>query len=79
MATKTKPPTFATRLRALREHAGISAYELAKRSGVSAPMIRNIEAGTNLPGWEVVCKLADALGVSVAEFRKALAGKDGDA
>lgn len=68
----TKPkPTFATRLRALREQAGLSAYALGKKSGVSDQTILNIEAGKNQPGWEVACKLADALGVSVAEFRAA--------
>lgn len=66
-----KQPTFATRLRALREQAGISAYELARRSGVSAQMISEVQRGKAVPGWEIACKLADGLGVSVAEFRAA--------
>lgn len=69
MSRAKQPPTFAARLRALRTAAGISAYELAKRSTVSKQMISQIETGQAVPGWEIVCKLADALGVSVAEFR----------
>jgi transcriptional regulator with XRE-family HTH domain len=61
-------PAFADRLRELRLRAGISQYELAKRSGVSGQAISRIEKGEREPGWSTVRKLARALGVSVAVF-----------
>src|SRR5262245_42475891 len=61
-------PTFADRLKDLRETAGISQYELAKRSGLSRQALSNLELGNREPTWETVRTLARALGVSVAEF-----------
>ena len=59
---------FARRLQQLREVAGISQYELAKRSGVSKQAVSNLELGNREPSWETVRRLARALGVSVAAF-----------
>jgi transcriptional regulator with XRE-family HTH domain len=63
----TREHTFAARLAELRRAAGLSKYELGKRSGVTAQAIGKLEAGAK-PSWESVRRLARALGVSVAEF-----------
>jgi transcriptional regulator with XRE-family HTH domain len=59
---------FGDRLKELREAAGISMYELAKRSNVSAASLSRYEEGDRDPQWQTVVKLARALGVSVSEF-----------
>ncbi len=64
-----KPPTFAARLIALRETVGLTRYALAKASKVSQGQLAHLEAGRRGPNWLTVCKLADALGVSVQAFR----------
>lgn len=61
-------PSFAARLKELREKAGLSQYELAKRAGLSRQAISHIEAGNREPGWNTVLKLAQALGVNVLAF-----------
>jgi len=68
MAQK-KTDVFASRLRQLREAAGLSTHALAERAGVSQAQVSLVEAGKRSPGWAVATKLADALGVSVADFR----------
>ncbi len=64
-------PTFGTRLRQLREAAGLSGAALAEAAGVTAEAVRLIETGEREPRWSTVRKLAKALGVSVAEFERA--------
>lgn len=61
-------PSFAARLRQLREEAGISQYELARRSGLTNQSISLLEKGDREPTWDTVRKLARGLGVSVAAF-----------
>jgi putative transcriptional regulator len=66
----TKPVPFSKRLTALRKVAGISMYELAKRSGVSKQALSALEKGQYKPSWETVCAIADALQVDVSAFRE---------
>ena len=56
---------------ALGTDTGIAAgtAALATAAGLSRPAVYALEAGKRSPAWETVCKLADALGVSVAKFR----------
>lgn len=63
------PHSFAVRLKALRESRSLSVADLAKKAGLSRTALHHLEAGTRKPVWDTVCKLADALGVSVARFR----------
>jgi putative transcriptional regulator len=63
-----KKPHFATRLQELREEAGLSAYALAQRAGVSRQAISRLESGENQPSWEMVQKLALALTLSTDSF-----------
>jgi len=47
---------------------GWSANELARRAGVSAPMIRNIERGRMSPTLDFISRLCPALGVRLGEL-----------
>lgn len=68
--TPTQPPaTFAARLAALRTAAGLSQQALADAAGVHRVQVARYESGAFEPPWPVVCRLADALGVSVQAFR----------
>jgi transcriptional regulator with XRE-family HTH domain len=60
--------SFARKLQELREAAGISQYELAKRSGLSKQAVSNLELGNREPTWETVQALARGLGVEVGAF-----------
>jgi transcriptional regulator with XRE-family HTH domain len=64
----SQQPNFGTRLKQLREAAGLTGYALAKHSGVSAQAIFLIEQEGRDPHFSTACKLARALGVSVAVF-----------
>lgn len=59
---------FATKLKQLREQAGLSMYALAKQSGVSKQALSRLELGINEPAWETVQRLALALGVDCRSF-----------
>jgi len=71
MKSKSKTQnSFATRLRAFRVEAGLTAYALAKKSSVSKQTVSNLESGRiRFPSWDVACKLADALGVTLDNLR----------
>jgi transcriptional regulator with XRE-family HTH domain len=68
---------FADRLRDLREKAGLTQAQLAKDSGLPLGSIRNYEQGQREPYWQVVFKLAAALGVSCEAFAECV--EDGEA
>ncbi|NMF00047.1 helix-turn-helix domain-containing protein [Aneurinibacillus aneurinilyticus] len=56
---------IGTRVRQLREKSGMTAVELAEKSGVSQGYISQIENGKRPnPGEDILRKIADALGVS---------------
>ena len=59
---------FGTRLKELRESAGLTVYALAKRAKLTQINIHRIENGERDPAWATAVKLAEALGVSLAEF-----------
>lgn len=49
---------------------GWSMYKLAKKSGVHQSNFSNLKAGRMKEmSWTNMCKIADALGVSMDEFR----------
>lgn len=55
----------------LRESRKLSRYRLAKLSGVNESTLQMIENSENPnPTFRVMCKIADALGVSLDELRK---------
>ena len=60
--------TFAGRLRELREAAGITRYELAKRAQLPKQTVYKLEQGDRDPSWTTAVALANALGVNVSVF-----------
>ena len=56
---------FAANLRAYRAMAGMTQTELAKATGTTRSMINNYEQGRSEPSFEVLCRMAAALGVEL--------------
>jgi transcriptional regulator with XRE-family HTH domain len=54
-------PQVGLRVRALREARGMSLRDLAQRSGVSAPMLSQVERGETSPTLTVATKIAAGL------------------
>lgn len=52
-------------LKTIREAKGISVDDLAEKTGLTKMKIWNYESGRNQPDPETLCKLADALDVSL--------------
>src|SRR5437763_12716003 len=65
---KPKQETFVDRLCSLREAAGLSQYEVAKRTGLSKETLSKLEKGDREPAWMTVRLLAHVLGVSITAF-----------
>jgi transcriptional regulator with XRE-family HTH domain len=57
-----------TRVRALRESMDLSLRELALRSGVSAPMLSQVERGEASPTLAVAAKIAAGLELSLSQL-----------
>jgi transcriptional regulator with XRE-family HTH domain len=57
--------SFGGHMRALREEAGLSRPELARRAGVPVSTLRNWEADRGFPNMPALLRLAKALGVRV--------------
>lgn len=75
-ATEHRPPQgrnhlpgFPRRLRELRQGLKLTQLGLARLAGTSESAIAYLERGLRAPSLELACRLADALGVSVDEFR----------
>uniref|UniRef100_UPI002A7611C4 helix-turn-helix transcriptional regulator n=1 Tax=Patulibacter defluvii TaxID=3095358 RepID=UPI002A7611C4 len=62
------------RLRALREHAGLSQAQLAERARVSRALVSAVERGRHRPAVDTALRLAAAVGSTVEE----LFGPDAD-
>jgi transcriptional regulator with XRE-family HTH domain len=60
--------TFAEKLRALREQAGLSEAKLADLASVSFGAVHNYGLGIRTPTFPAVVKLARALGVTCEAF-----------
>ena len=58
----------ANRIRNWRKEKRLSLDELSRRAGVSKGMLVEIEKGAANPSIAILCKLAAALGVSVADI-----------
>ena len=56
------------RIRALREARGLSLRDLTDRSGVSAPMLSQVERGETSPTLAVATKIASGLGLSLSQL-----------
>ncbi|MHA6882923.1 helix-turn-helix domain-containing protein [Ralstonia pseudosolanacearum] len=58
----------SSRLKALRREHNLTLDELSRRSGVSKGMLVEIEKGEANPSIAILCKVAAAFGVSVADI-----------
>jgi XRE family transcriptional regulator, regulator of sulfur utilization len=73
-ATSTKRPqaetgsAAGTRVKALREAMGFSLRDLAERSGVSAPMLSQVERGETSPTLAVGEKIAAGLELTLSQL-----------
>jgi transcriptional regulator with XRE-family HTH domain len=63
---------LAAVLRRLRTERGESQEAVAYRSGLSSGSYARIELAQSAPGWDTVCSIADALGVSMAKLGAAV-------
>src|ERR1700759_185923 len=58
------------RIRALREAMGLSLRDLAQRSGVSSPMLSQVERGETSPALASAPKIAAGLGRTLTQLRR---------
>ena len=58
----------ANRIRSWRKEKKLSLDELSRRASVSKGMLVEIEKGAANPSIAILCKLAAALGISVADI-----------
>src|SRR5438132_7310654 len=56
------------RVKALRDGMGLSLRDLAERSGVSAPMLSQVERGETSPTLAVAGKIASGLELSLSQL-----------
>lgn len=63
---------FAELIQKLREQAGLSQSELAKRAGVPVRSVQNWEQGHRQPRPLALLPLAEALGVPVEKLIKSM-------
>ena len=61
-------PTVGPRIHALREAMGLSLRDLAERSGVSAPMLSQVERGETSPTLAVATKIASGLELTLSQL-----------
>jgi transcriptional regulator with XRE-family HTH domain len=59
---------FGTRIRRLREGMDLSLRDLADRSGVSAPMLSQVERGETSPTLSVADRIAGGLELSLSQL-----------
>jgi transcriptional regulator with XRE-family HTH domain len=67
-ATGGDTPPVGARIRALREAMGFSLRDLAERSGVSAPMLSQVERGETSPTLAVATKIAAGLELTLSQL-----------
>jgi len=72
MATTTNDTpevlSIGPRVRALREAGGLSLRDLAERSGVSAPMLSQVERGETSPTLAVASRIASGLDLRLSQL-----------
>ena len=64
----TSPAAVGARVRALREAMDLSLRELAVRSGVSAPMLSQVERGETSPTLQVATRIAHGLELRLSQL-----------
>ncbi len=64
----TSPPALGARVRALRDAMDLSLRDLAQRSGVSAPMLSQVERGETSPTLQVATRIAHGLELRLSQL-----------
>src|SRR5215203_3127264 len=67
-APRDSAASVGPRVRALREAMGLSLRDLAERSGVSAPMLSQVERGETSPTLAVAGKIAAGLELTLSQL-----------
>jgi transcriptional regulator with XRE-family HTH domain len=62
------PATIGARVKALRESSSLSLRDLAARSGVSAPMLSQVERGETSPTLSVAARIASGLELRLSQL-----------
>jgi transcriptional regulator with XRE-family HTH domain len=65
---RTSPEALGARVRALREAMDLSLRDLAERSGVSAPMLSQVERGETSPTLQVAARIAAGLELRLSQL-----------
>jgi transcriptional regulator with XRE-family HTH domain len=68
MATLQHPAPIGPRIRALRDASGLSLRDLAERSGVSAPMLSQVERGETSPTLAIGARFASGLDLRLSQL-----------
>ena len=69
MAAAVEPvPAIGPRVKALREAMDLSLRDLAERSGVSAPMLSQVERGETSPTLQVAARIAAGLELRLSQL-----------
>ena len=66
--TAASPEVLGARVRALREAMDLSLRDLAERSGVSAPMLSQVERGETSPTLQVATRIASGLDLRLSQL-----------
>jgi transcriptional regulator with XRE-family HTH domain len=66
--TEPTVPALGPRIRALREGMDLSLRDLAERSGVSAPMLSQVERGETSPTLQVAERIAAGLDLRLSQL-----------
>jgi transcriptional regulator with XRE-family HTH domain len=67
-ANGARTDSVGPRVRALRESMGLSLRDLTERSGVSAPMLSQVERGETSPTLAVATRIAAGLELSLSQL-----------
>lgn len=67
-AAQLEPPALGTRIRVLREAMRLSLRDLSQRSGVSAPMLSQVERGETSPTLQVAERIAAGLELRLSQL-----------
>jgi transcriptional regulator with XRE-family HTH domain len=68
VATIDRSDPLGPRVRALREAMGLSLRDLALRSGVSAPMLSQVERGETSPTLQIAARIATGLELRLSQL-----------
>lgn len=73
----TVPPAVNISIRQLRDSAGLTQRELARRLGVTQPNVARWESGRSIPDLKTLQRIADALDLNLAVIFSAMPPQGG--